>query len=73
MRRPSLTMKGRISVPAKNQCEDCEHYDYDEYTDEYVCTMNLDEDEYVRYLTKDRRGCPYYRQYDEYKTVRKQN
>lgn len=54
-------------------CEDCVFYDYDEDWDSYVCTMNLDEDEMVRFLSGDNRSCPYYRYYDEYKSVQKQN
>ena len=54
------------------KCEDCVFYDYDEDWDSYVCTMNLDEDEMVRFLSGDDRTCPYYRYYDEYKSVQKQ-
>ncbi len=54
-------------------CESCEFYDYDEYTDTYCCQMDLDEDEMLRFLSSDTRGCPYYRYYDEYKSVHKQN
>ena len=53
-------------------CESCEFYDYDEYIDEYYCKVNLDEDDMVRYLTGTNKGCPYYRFYDEYKSVQKQ-
>jgi len=34
--------------------------------------MNLDEDEMVRFLSGENRACPYYRYYDEYKSVQKQ-
>ncbi|MBQ8163578.1 MAG: hypothetical protein IJZ93_04335 [Clostridia bacterium] len=56
-----------------NMCESCEHYDYDEYIDDYVCKIDLDEDEYLDYLTKKSSSCPYYKFYDEYKSVQKQN
>ena len=36
------------------------------------CTVDFDEDEMVRLVTG-RGGCPYYKYYDEYKSVRKQN
>ena len=39
----------------------------------YGCTMDLDEDEMVQYLTGRSAACPYYRFYDEYKSVQKQN
>ena len=53
-------------------CESCEFYDYDEYTDSYGCTMNLDEDEMVGFLSGNTKSCPYYRYYDEYKSVQRQ-
>ncbi len=54
-------------------CESCVHYDYDEDVDAYVCGMDLDEDERSRFVGGDTKGCPYYRFYDEYKSVQKQN
>ena len=62
-------MKTRRAV----RCEDCEFYDYDEATDEYACMMSLDEDESERTLRGGSRECPYFRFYDEYKSVQKQN
>ena len=56
----------------KASCDSCEFYEYDEYTDTYSCTMTLDEDEMVSFLGANTRGCPYYRYYDEYKSVHKQ-
>jgi hypothetical protein len=53
-------------------CESCEFYDYDEYLDAYVCDLRLDEDEMVDFLSGNTRRCPYYRFYDEYKSVHKQ-
>jgi len=53
-------------------CESCEFYDYDEYLDAYVCDLKLDEDEMVDFLSKNTKSCPYYRFYDEYKSVHKQ-
>ena len=55
-----------------SNCESCEFYDYDEYLDAYVCSVSLDEDEMVNFLGKNTKGCPYYRFYDEYKSVHKQ-
>ena len=55
-----------------SNCESCVFYDYDEDWDSYVCTMNLDEDEMVRFLSGHNSSCPYYRYYDEYKSVHKQ-
>jgi hypothetical protein len=54
-------------------CESCEFYDYDEEWDEYVCSISLDEDEMIDFLGRNTNRCPYYRYYDEYKSVQKQN
>lgn len=63
-----------MAEPKKQQgnCESCEFYDYDEFYDEYICTMKLDEDDMVRFLGHQTQQCPYYRYYDEYKSVHKQ-
>ena len=53
-------------------CESCVFYDYDEEYDCYACQMNLDEDEMVSFLSGRTKTCPYYRFYDEYKSVQKQ-
>lgn len=53
-------------------CDTCEFYDYDEYTEEYYCAAKLDEDDMVRFLSFRTASCPYYRYYDEYKSVHKQ-
>ncbi len=56
-----------------NMCEYCAYFVYDEEYEEYVCDAILDEDEYYRLLTGESKQCPYFRDGDEYKTVRKQN
>lgn len=56
----------------KASCESCEHYEYDEIEDTYYCSMNLDEDEMVGFLSGASRGCHYYKFYDEYKSVHRQ-
>lgn len=67
MKNRSDSMKRKI----KARCEDCLYYDCDE-NGEYYCTASLDEDEAVAFrLTGG--DCPYFRFYDEYKSVRKQN
>lgn len=56
-----------------SNCESCEFYEYDDYTDSYYCKMNLDEDEVASFLSHGSTGgCHYYRFYDEYKSVHKQ-
>ncbi len=54
-------------------CESCENYYYDEESDTYCCAMDLDEDEMLHFILGDFRACPYYRDNDEYRIVRKQN
>ena len=64
-----------MSVESKktaSNCESCVFYDYDEDWEEYVCTVNLDQDELARFLSDRQFSCPYYRYYDEYKSVHKQ-
>lgn len=67
--------KKKTSAPKKpsaSRCEDCEFYDYDEDMDAYVCMVALDEDEMARFVAGQTGRCPYYRFYDEYKSVHKQ-
>lgn len=54
-------------------CETCVYYDYEDESGDYVCQMNMDEDEVYRLNLTGYRECPYYHYYDEYKVVRKQN
>lgn len=53
-------------------CDFCANYIYDEEDDEYYCDVELDEDEYLRFIKSNYRECPYYRNGDEYKIVRHQ-
>ena len=55
-----------------SNCESCVFYDYDEDYDAYVCNQNLDQDEMGRFLSGAQHACPFYRYYDEYKSVQKQ-
>lgn len=54
-------------------CETCAYYDviYDDGT--MGCTIDIDEDEAYREREDYRQGCSYYKFYDEYKSVQKQN
>lgn len=46
---------------------------YDEEQEEYYCSVVMDEDDYYRMISGERkRSCPYYRDGDEYKIVRHQ-
>lgn len=57
---------------AQSSCEHCEFWVYDEETDMNVCDRRLDEDEMADYLGHQTRSCPYFRFYDEYKSVQHQ-
>ena len=46
-------------------CENCAFYAWDEDYECYICEMDLDEDEMVRFLQDTYYDCPYYRNGDE--------
>ena len=54
-------------------CEMCANYCYEEDFEEYYCDVDLDEDEYMRFLSSSEKMCPYYRNGDEYEVVKHQN
>lgn len=54
-------------------CEYCMNYEYDEEYEEYCCNVNMDEDEWCRFMESSYKQCPYFRPGDEYTIVRKQN
>ena len=53
-------------------CDSCSNYVYDDEYDEYVCMVNMDEDDYGRLMSDSRFQCPYYSDDNEYKVVRHQ-
>ncbi len=54
-------------------CQQCANYVFDETEEQYVCDVNLDEDDMVTLLSSRYKKCPYYQNGDEYALVRKQN
>lgn len=56
-----------------NGCESCANYVYNEDYECYECLVNLDEDEFAKFMTNSLESCSYYSSDDEYKIVRKQN
>ena len=56
-----------------DKCETCVFFRYDEEYDDYVCDMDLDEDEMAHYLSRSTAACPFFEPGDEYKIVQKQN
>ena len=57
----------------KPSCETCEHFEWDDEMQDYVCNIDLDEDEVYRFESYRDVVCHYYKFYDEYKSVQKQN
>ncbi len=53
-------------------CETCTYLSYDEEYEEYVCDVNMDEDEYCRMLSSKDYQCKFWRDGNEYKVVAKQ-
>ncbi|MBQ1902096.1 MAG: hypothetical protein II169_06075 [Lachnospiraceae bacterium] len=53
-------------------CEMCNNFVYDDEDECYVCDMNLDEDDMVKFLTGTFNDCPFYQPGDEYLVVRHQ-
>lgn len=53
-------------------CDNCRNYVYDEDYECYVCDVNLDEDDMMRFMTGTNDNCTYFQLYDEYKIVRHQ-
>ncbi len=59
-------------APKVTNCDDCMNYEYDDDSECYVCVMDLDEDDMVRFLTGQTFQCPFYRCGNEYAIVKKQ-
>jgi hypothetical protein len=53
-------------------CDTCANYVYDDDWECYTCVVNMDEDDYGRFMASQARECPYYQDDDEYKVVRHQ-
>ena len=53
-------------------CDYCAYFAYDEDMEEYVCDVNMDEDDYSRLMSSHCKECPYFKNGDEYKVVRHQ-
>jgi len=53
-------------------CEGCLYYIYDEDYEEYICSADMDEDDYARLMQSNSKQCPFWRNGDEYAVVRHQ-
>ena len=65
--------KNNVKKQPQGTCEHCEFYDFDEELEQYICCISLDEDEMAAFIGQRTGNCPYFRFYDEYKSVQKQN
>ena len=54
------------------RCDDCLYYVFDDEYQDYVCDMDMDEDDWARMMGHGHKECPYWRDGDEYKVVRHQ-
>ena len=57
---------------ASTNCDMCSYYAYDEEMECYVCDMDLDEDDLVKFLQGTNDNCPYFSINHEYAVVKKQ-
>lgn len=67
------TIPERMLKMAQTSCETCAYFVFDDDYDDYICLADMDEDDYIRFISSSDKGCPFYKLYDEYKIVRKQN
>ena len=71
-KKPRGTVDGRDRNRG-GPCETCLYFDVLDESGAEGCTVDVDEDEAYREYAGTEKGCPYYRFYDEYKLVQKQN
>ena len=60
-------------MKGSGRCKDCVYYDWDEEMQEDICTLDLDEDDSERFMNSKEKYCRYYKYYEPYKSVQKQN
>ena len=54
-------------------CEQCKNFVFDDEEECFICDVNLDEDDMMRFLSSKYKKCPYFQNGDDYAIVRKQN
>lgn len=54
------------------RCDECAYLEYDENDEEYYCSVDMDEDDYVRMVSSGSAECPFYTNGDEYAVVKHQ-
>lgn len=58
--------------PVSGSCSTCAYLEYDEDYEDYLCSIDMDEDDWARLLENSRSTCPYYLCGDEYAVVKHQ-
>ena len=53
-------------------CEECANFVFDDDSEDWVCLVNMDEDDMARMMQAGRDECPFYRNGDEYAVVKHQ-
>ncbi|MBQ6128367.1 MAG: hypothetical protein IJI51_01770 [Lachnospiraceae bacterium] len=53
-------------------CDECAFFEYDEDDEQYVCSADMDEDDYFRMISQNTKDCPFFRNGDEYAVVKHQ-
>lgn len=53
-------------------CDTCAYFVFDEEYEDYVCSVDMDEDDLGRLMSGTVKACVFYRNGDEYAVVRKQ-
>ncbi|MBR2529638.1 MAG: hypothetical protein IKE35_01285 [Lachnospiraceae bacterium] len=53
-------------------CDECAYFEYDEDDEQYVCSADMDEDDYFRMISQNTKDCPFFRNGDEYAVVKHQ-
>jgi hypothetical protein len=67
-----ILVKKEDNMASQYSCDYCNNLVFDDELEEYVCDVNMDEDDYARLLNSKYKQCPYYQSNDEYKVVRHQ-
>lgn len=70
--QPQPAPAENIYETMQNECDTCAYFAFDEEYGDYLCEIDMDEDEYARLLTDSHYSCPYYRNGDDYAVVRHQ-
>ena len=56
----------------QTSCDFCAFNEYDDEDEEDYCSVNMDEDDFARFMQSDYKQCPYFKNGDEYRVVRHQ-